>query len=169
MTNPDSGRSRSNVVEKLRQTIREAEALTTAIGEVPEPLIWDRPGDKPSVAELLWLIHLADEYRFRPVVDAIIRRSEPRLQHVNTNVLLETDPVPEDEIEAILDQLVVSRTKLIDLFERIPDDQWMAPSVFIDGIESTCGRFAADITHHDTEVFRAIGLRLHGSDLRRES
>jgi hypothetical protein len=166
VTSSELGRSRASVVEKLRQAIREAEALKKRIGDVPESLIWDRPGDNPSVAELLWLIHLADEFRFRPVVDAILRGTEPRLQHVNTNVLLGTDPVEDENIDTILDQVAESRSKLIDLLEQVPDSSWEAPSVFVDGIESTCSRFAADITIHDTEIFRAIGLRLHGSNLR---
>lgn len=160
---------RLSLLDRLRQTAREAESLRTTISQVPDELIWKRPIDTPSIAELIWLIYLADHFRFRPIVDAIIRGHRPRMEHVNANVLLGTDPAPEDDIDTILQQLVECREKLVERLEEVPEDNWITPSLIIDRTAVTCGQFAEDITHHDAEIWREIGHRLHASDLREKS
>lgn len=162
MDDPDS---RDVALQKLRQTALEAEQLRSALSRVPDELIWQRPGDNPSIAELLWFIHLADEFRFRPVADSIIHGYEPRIEHVNAAVLLRTDPAPENDLQAILDQVIVSREKLLDRLEQIPESAWTVESVFEEGVEVTCAMFAADLAHHDGEIFREIGQRLFESNL----
>ena len=161
----DGPDSRNAALQKLRQTAREAEALASSLKRVPDELIWQRPGEIPSIAELLWLIHLADEFRFRPVTDAIIDGHEPRVEHVNALVLLGTDPAPDDNIIGILDQVIESREKLLDRLEQIPAVAWTVGSVVEEGVEVTCATFAGDIARHDAEILREIGQRLFESKM----
>ena len=145
--------------------ILEAEALSKTIAQVPDELVWMRPAEDPSVAELLWLIHLADEFRFRPVVDAIGRSAFPLLEHVNALVLLETDPAPDSDIGDILDQVASSRRKLVDRLESLPAGSWDGDVLEIEGRRSTLFDLANGIATHDQEILREIGYRLLGSDL----
>jgi len=161
----DGPNSKNAALQKLRQTAREAEALASSLEHVPDELIWQRPGESPSIAELLWLIHLADEFRFRPVADSIIHGYEPRVEHVNAPVLLGTDPAPDDDLAGILDQVIESREKLLDRLEQIPAGAWSVGSVVEVGVEVTCARFAEDIARHDVEILREIGQRLMESSM----
>ena len=162
MDGPDA---RNAALQKLRQTAIEAEALSSSLSHVPDELIWHRPGESPSIAELLWFIHLADEFRFRPVADAMVNGVEPRVEHVNIPVLLSTDPAPDDDLRGILDQVVESRRKLIDRLEQVHARARPVWSVVDVCVEVTCATFAEDIARHDAEVLREIGHRLFESNL----
>lgn len=156
---------RADIVERLRQTSREAQALRSVISRVPDELVWQRPGDSPSIAELLWLIHLADEFRFSPAIDAIARGDEPRIEHVNPAILLGTDPAAEGSIDDILRQVADSRDKLLQKLESVPAGQWAAPAVLIGHGEQTCEDFALSIAEHDAGILKEIGYRLFESNL----
>lgn len=162
---PNGPDSRNAALQKLRQTVREAEMLASSLESVPEELIWQRPGGSPSIAELLWFIHLADEFRFRPVADAILHGDEPRVEHVNAPVLLGTDPAPDENLQGILDQIIESREKLLDRLEQISERAWTVGSVVEEGVEVTVAMFTEDIAAHDAEILREIGQRLFESDL----
>jgi len=162
---PNGADSRDAALQKLKQTASEAGALASSLERVPDELIWQRPGGSPSIAELLWFIHLADEFRFRPVADAILHGDEPRVEHVNAAVLLGTDPAPDDNLQGILDRIVESRERLLDKLEQIPERAWTVGSVVEEGVEVTVGMFAEDIAAHDAEILREIGQRLFESNL----
>lgn len=88
--------------------------------------------------------------------------------HINANVLLGTDPVPEDGVDTILKQVIESREVLVERLEQLPDAAWNSPAVIVDRIAVSCGQFAEDITHHDSEILREIGHRFHASDQTRK-
>ena len=159
----DTGRE--SVLDRLRQTALEADALSKTFDVVPDELTWQRPGDSPSVAELLWLIHLADQYRFTPVAKVAARGEHPRLEHVHAAVLLGTDPCPEDDVSVILSQVQSSRKQLIEALEELSHGDWDETTVIVDGGTMDWRAFVEQIVAHDEEVFRAIGHRLFESRL----
>jgi hypothetical protein len=160
----DSPDGRTASFERLKQLILETEALASPLSQVPDELIWQRPGEQPSIAELLWFIHLSDEFRFIPVVDAVVHGDEPRLEHINVPVLLSTDPAPEGDLKGILDQIIKSREKLIDQLEQVPESRWAGSLVIEEGIEVDCTVLSEDIARHDAEILKEIGSRLLASN-----
>jgi len=161
----DREHARAALIDQLTHLIDEMEMLDSIIGRVPEEVLSGRPWEGEwTIKELYGLLAAADEQIRLPNLQAVVSEDNPTLEPLNEAALMSLETWNAWEIHAILERIRNARTALVNFLRALPPDEWMRTGLLGDVREDVYA-IAFRITQEDTDYLRALGYRLHESNL----
>ena len=154
------------LLDQVAYLIDEVDALRGVIDRVPQSVLEGRPldGDR-SIKELFGLLAARDEKVYLPFLEHVMAEGgRSSLDPVPESELLAVAEWNRQPIDDILERLQRARGALLQVLHEMPVRAWGRRGYYgeerLDVFQLT-----HSITQHDADLLRAVGYRLHESNL----
>lgn len=153
------------LLEQLAYLTDEVELLRGVIGRVPEAVLTAEPLDGTySIKATYGLLATLDAAVRRPRVERLVDEDDPELEPVDEATIVAATDWDARPIDAILDELLGARRRLVDYLRGLPGDAWNRTGTLAGEPVSVFGlmyeALQTDIAHQ-----RTLGYRLHEANL----
>ena len=156
---------RKQLLDQLEYLAHEVEATRSIIGRIPQGALTaaPRPGAH-SVQELYGLLLCRDAKSYTPFIRGLIRGSHPNGGVRAPDDLLSGRNWNEEEIDALLEEVVNARRETVEILRDAPAPAWQNGGTWSDEGCDLYG-FAFSITQRDLDLLRQISELLYDARL----